>query len=606
MGVFISFDLGVFTMAQEIKWSNFLRRDKLRILKHQMRKVSPMYYTADQTSTVAADIYSDFVQGNVQWEQVFDLSEYLVKHSYTQSYEDVQGDAYAQLCAFGQYEQEQAHEQDPNKQVSPTGYSSRRVVSAVCCHTVEIPDSVYDKEKNVNKADVDAITFYVVGDAWLSLGCYVAVFASNDETPPSFGELVDKMNTPGAEKMGENCWAGYVGADYPTDPGAIRYLRTNILCETGSQSSRPSEWQGVKEKLIFKIHDWAINDYDPTTGTYDVKKYLHVMLFLTKNQYVDTRDSWIEGSAIINLSTVGISFTQEVEVPSYIYDLCPVGRDDSAALGSQAHAIDLTGGVFSLVNIFKMTDYQAAPLLKNNAEACVFSAIESAIDRIGVPNAVYGFRKYPPVTSHGFDFYTVGVDGGEFVRIGCIDENAMFNTNVPMPSVYGLVIGYPVNPGFAPRTYDRIILTSGTDYFSGCVRLQVVIYHGFHDDNVSTDGQSYGFGTNIDRAKFDAKSFFSGKAGSVVLDTSERISLSKLYYSYHTEIYEGQEFVFGNEANFKSPGFIMIGVSPVDFSKTGTMSDGEWGQYMSPEYGSQYMQLVDWPISQTVKVQAIE
>lgn len=591
-------------MASENIYSDTLARDKLRIRKHQMRQVSPLYFTGDQTEAVATNLYDDFTVGNVVWERSFDLAEYLVKHSYTQKFQNVKGDAYAQLCAFGQYEADEAAAAGESASAAEA-YSSRRVVSAVCCHTIEIPDTVFNANETVHGGvDLDTLMFYVVGDQWLSRGCHVAVFVSGDEHPPAFGELIEKMNTPGAEKMGDNCWAGWVGATLPTDDDAVRYLRTNVICDTGWQGS-PSQWQGVKEPLFFKIHNWAIDDYDETLERYKLKKYIHIMLFLTQSQYTETRDNWIEGSAIINLSSISLSFTHEVKVPDYVYDLCGLSHGNLG--GGTTKAIDLQGGIFSLVNTFRMTDAQAAPLKKDNAEACVFSAIETAVSRISIPNAVYGWRSYPPITSYGFDFYMVGVGGSEYIRIGCIDENAMsLSTNTPLPSVYSLLVGYPVNPGFTPNIYDRMIFTDGVDSFSGCIRVQVVIYKGTHGENASTDGRSYGYGTSIDQTQFNAKEFFGGNSSRLVLETGESVPLSLLYSAYHTHILEGQEFPFNENAKFDKPGFLLIGVSPVEFTNEGSINDGDWGQYAPPEYHSQYMQLVDWPISQTVKVTAIE
>ncbi len=591
-------------MADE-EMTSILTRDKLRIRKHQMRAVSPLYFSGDQSETIASNIYGDFRQGVVVWERMFDLSEYLVKHSYTQKFDEVKGDAYAQLCAFGQHEGEESEAQGSSTGASTEAYASRRVVSAVSCHTIEIPDTVFDANYTTSGGvDIDTLMFYVVGDQWLSRGCYAAIFVSDDEHPPVFGELIDKMNTPGAEKMGDNCWAGWVGGtDTPTEDGAIRYLRTNVICDSGDGSR--GSWQAVKEKLLFKIHDWALNDYDEITGKYKLKKYIHIMLFLTQSQYTETNANWIEGSALVNLSSIVISFTGEVGVPDYVYDLCGLSQSEGSGAGSKS--VDLQGGVFSLVNIFKMTASQAAPLLKEKAELCVFSAIENAVARIKIPNAVYGLRNYPPVTATGFDFYTVGVSGQEYVRIGCVDENAMdFEVVSPLPSVYGLLIGYPINPGFTPNTYYRLMFEEGVDSFSKCIRLQVVIYKGNYGKGISTDGRSYGYGTNVDQLKFNAVDFFSGKAKTLELETGESIPLLKLYFAYHTEINANQRFDFSENATFDSPGVLLVGVSPVDFSMDGTMRDGEWGDYSPPEYHSQYMQLVDWPISQTVKVSSIE
>lgn len=578
-----------------------ISRNNLALRAHTMRSYSDVFYAPDQTKAMAADVYRNIVQNNVNWIRSYEVIEELVVRDYNQASKKVaRGQAYAALCDFGFLEHAEKQTVGVN--------SSRRLMDGMYCLTIEVPDYITDWEKNTNGADLDTLAFTVYGDGWLRFGCYAAVFMSDDEHPPLYSELIKKMTTPGAEKMGIDCWAGYLGEWGPADERSTRYLRTNVICDSESQGGPISQRTGINQPLLFQLHAWGINEYDEEQNRYKIKPYIHILLFLDEKQYTQERNYYLEGSACISILSLELRTTADVAREPKILDVCSLGNTSQTA--DPASAVDLPGSVFSLVNVFKSTDLQAAAMSKSYAQTCAWNSIQGAIARINTPNAVYGFRQYPPITSQGFDFYTVAVGGEECIRIGCIDENAMaFSNDTPLPSIYSFVMGYPVSVGFGSNVFDRMIFTNGVRVFSGCVLVKVVVYMALRSLDNTVSGSNYGFSTMIDQSKFNSMAFFDGTATELVLSGDEKdskLSLTRLYMSYHTEILAGHELVFDEVAKFNSSGLLLIGVEPVDFTKKGAMKDGDWIAYENPVYKSQYMQLVEWPISHSVKIVEIE
>ena len=579
-----------------------LDRNNLRIHKYQKRVVSDVFYTNDQTAAVAASVYGRLSTKDTHWKRTYEMGEWLIVHSYRQPVSDVVGDAYTIVCGWGEGSGGGTEYNKDN--------SGRRVVSALSCHSIIVPDELKNPDLNVNNADFGDLTIDVYGDQWLGNGCILAAFFSNDEVPPEFSDLLEKMNTPSGEKKINDYYAGYLGSA-PDDPNAIRYIRTGVICATSQQGSNVpiSERDGERQPLIFKLHDWGVAEYDEATGHYNFKSYIHLMLFLVEEQYISDRIGWMEGSALLNISNIVLSVTEQIECPIYLRDICTIDNFSDSAVndGGESVAVDLQGKLFGLVNIFKMMDGQAAKLSKSNGELCVWQAIESAVRRIHTANAIYGKNQYPPVTSSGFDFFVVESDGTEHVRIGCADENAMnFESDVPSPSVYGLVIGYPVNPGVYQRTFTSLIITEALKEFSSAVTLAIVIYQATRGATAGRSGANYGFNSSINVESFKCKEFFNGDSEELILDDGEKIQLKKAYFGYFSEIADNERILFDYNMLFTQPGAIIIGVCPIDFTRHGEMVDGEWATSMTIGYNSQYMQLVEWPIGSIVKVEEIE
>lgn len=588
-------------MANEDKTSVLYRTD-FRTRKHIMKALSNDFRANEQTSSIAFSLWRRFRDGNANWVREEDLTSNLVPHDYKMNHEDILGDAYGQICDFGRSQ----------KEGEQNTFSPRKIQLGMACYTICLPDEIIDTSLNgadpdtgIN-ADLDTLTMTVYGDLWLAYGCYVVVALSDSEHPPEYSAIMQRMeNSSQYERKGNDCYAGYIG-ESPTSSDVVRYLRSDVICATAHQSNTISNRQGEAQGLAFHLHSWGIDDIDEDTGLYKIKPYIHIIVFLDKTQYTTDRSYMIEGSACVNLDSVVLTTTSPVNRPVFDTAICALDslQQKATDMHSGDKFINLQGKVFSLVNTFSMLDSQTSNLSKKNAQVCVWSAIESAIERIETPNAIYGFGDYPPITLKGFDFYTVGVDGTEYVRIGCVDENAMdFDNDTAAPSVYSAIVGYPVNPGFNKVVYERMTFQHGVGAFSGCMTVKVVIYQALHDDSYGRDGGSYGYGALVDKKSFNAHEFFDGTSEKLTLFTGENLTLLPLYSAMHSHFSGKLEIQFNNLATFESAGLLIVGIAPMSFTKENTLTnDGDWLPYENPVYKSQYMQLVEWPISQSVTV----